>query len=87
MKNRILKLAVVRILFHKPHTLLFSFIINIHYPVGEERVSIHHQTSGFANSFAVENTACEAEAVQPPFSGGLRQSCIQRKESLCYFIL
>lgn len=30
--------------------LLFSFIININYPVGEERVNIHHQTSGFGKA-------------------------------------
>ena len=35
-KNCMLKLAVVRILFPKPHMLLLSFIININYPVGEE---------------------------------------------------
>lgn len=49
-KNCILKLAVVRILFPKPHMLLLSFIININYPVGEERDNIHHQASGFGNT-------------------------------------
>ena len=30
--------------------LLLSFIININYPVGEERDNIHHQASGFGNT-------------------------------------
>lgn len=38
--------------------LLFSFIININYPAGEERFIIYHQTSGFGKSFAEENTTC-----------------------------
>lgn len=81
MKNSILKLTVVRILLPKPHMLLFSFIININYPVGEERVNIHHQTSGFGKSFAELNTTCEAESVQPPFSGGLRQVVSSRERN------
>ena len=44
-----MKLAVVRILFPKPHMLLFSFTINISYPVGEERANILRQTSGSGN--------------------------------------
>lgn len=86
VKSGILKLAVVRILFPKPHMLLFSFIININYPAGEERFNVYHQTSGFGKSFAEENTTCEIRSVQPPFSDSFRPSFIQRKKWLCCFI-
>lgn len=84
IKNCILKLAVVRILFPKPHMLLLSFIININYPVGEERDNIHHQASGFGNTLL--GTQHVKWKLCTSLSAGLRQSCIQRKKPLCNFI-
>lgn len=61
---------------------MLSFIININYPVGEERVNIHLQTSGFENNFANKNNLGKwiwaASVLSCP-----GQSCIQRKEPLC----
>lgn len=83
-KNCILKLAVVRILFPEPHMLLLSFIININYPVGEERDNIHHQASGFGNTLLGKQP--EKQKLCTSLSAGLRQSCIQRKKPRCNFI-
>jgi hypothetical protein len=87
MNCKILKLALVRILFPKPCMLLFSFIININYPVGRKRVNIHHQTSGFENSFLEKNITCETESIQPP-SPAVTSSLAYRKgiAMLLYFI-
>lgn len=67
VKNWILKLVVVRILFPIPHMLLLSFIININYPVGEERVNIHLQTSGLKTTLQIKATWGSGSG-QPLFS-------------------